>query len=137
MTELYYEWNKGDAPHLLSTYFSTSEFSCKCSYPECVRQKIAIELVDKLTRVRAAVGKPIQINSGYRCNRHQADLVAGGQVETVQHSTHELGRAADITCRLMTPLLEECEKEFKAIGVARNWLHVDLRDDKTRRWTYK
>jgi hypothetical protein len=53
MTELYYEWNKGDAPHLLSTYFSTSEFSCKCSYPECVRQKIAIELVDKLTRVRA------------------------------------------------------------------------------------
>jgi hypothetical protein len=49
-----------------------------------------------------------------------------------------LGNAADISVSSLTTLnlLPIVEKKFKSIGIANNFLHVDLRDDKARRWKY-
>ena len=131
----YYSWTKGEDIEL-SPHFRSGEFSCQCAHSDCVLQTVSMDLIDKLERVRVEVGRPIKVTSGFRCAKHQAELVAGNRVKTVPNSTHQLGHAADISCAQMTPLMEACRKEFKAIGIAKTFLHVDLRDDKVRRWTY-
>jgi uncharacterized protein YcbK (DUF882 family) len=130
----YRVWKKGEL--WVSEYFDSEEFECQCSYPDCIEQRIAEELIDKLEGCRREVGKPVVVTSGFRCDKHQADLSNTPGIKTVAKSTHPLGHAADIKCRLMTPLRAAVESRFKAIGVARTFLHVDLRDDKKRRWTY-
>ena len=55
------------------------------------------ELVEKLLQpLRAAVGKPIEVSSGYRCARLN-QLVGGSST-----SAHLYGYAADTTCPYMT-----------------------------------
>lgn len=131
-----YLWNK-TFDLKLSPHFTSSEFACHCKHAECREQKIAVDLIEKLEQVRVEFGAPIFITSGYRCGLHQADLRKQGYETAAGISTHEQGRAADIRARQLTPLYPITEKYFKAVGQARTFLHVDLRDDKTRRWTYK
>jgi zinc D-Ala-D-Ala carboxypeptidase len=124
-----------DAPRRLSEHFSQHEFECHCG--KCVVQKVDPLLIEKLEKVRAAYGGPIQVNSGYRCARHQAFLRLQHHMSTsTGTSTHELGQAADIQGEDMALLYTLCEQEFMAIGVAKNFLHVDLRTGKSRRWNY-
>lgn len=131
----YYYWPKFSSVKL-SEHFTTDEFSCRCRHTDCNEQRIAVELVDALEDVRKELGASIEITSGFRCRKHQTDLYAGGTVETVLKSTHELGDAADIKTRLMTNLFNVAKKYFLAIGIAPTFLHVDLRHDKVRRWHY-
>ena len=81
----------------------------------------------------------MRVHSGFRCSAHQEDIRKSG-VSTVvaKKSTHELGNAADISVsRLITAeLVNMAAKKFYSIGIALNFVHVDLRDDKTRRWNY-
>lgn len=134
----YYIWNKGD-DIWINNWFKTKEFQCKCSNKECSEQKIAVELVKRLTEIREYTKSPMRITSGFRCSAHQTAIRNSG-VSTVvaKKSTHELGDAADISVSSLTTLnlLPVAEKQFKSIGIANNFLHVDLRDDKIRRWKY-
>lgn len=134
----YYTWKKGDALWL-NNWFKTSEFSCQCIHKECVDQKLSVELLNRLTDIREEVKSPMRIHSGFRCRAHQEDIRNSG-VSTVvaKNSTHELGNAADISVsRLITAeLVNVAAKKFHSIGIALNFIHVDLRDDKTRRWKY-
>lgn len=118
-----------------SPFFNLKEFACKCTRPECVMQTLSIDLLKKLEQVRKAYGKPIQITSGYRCQAHQKYLAESG-LETATNSQHCLGRASDITGADLDVLDGLCSHEFKATGRARSFIHVDLRDDKIRRWGY-
>jgi uncharacterized protein YcbK (DUF882 family) len=81
----------------------------------------------------------MRITSGFRCSEHQQAIRNSG-VSTVvaKKSTHEKGDAADISVSSLTSLnlLPIAEKQFKSIGIANNFIHVDLRDDKIRRWKY-
>lgn len=133
-----YVWAKGET-FPLNKYFSTREFSCKCTNKECVDQKIDKELLEKLTELRIAVNEPITITSGYRCAAHQAAVEKSG-VSTVvaKHSQHELGKAVDLkTTRMpIKDVVTLAERIFKAIGIASTWCHVDLRSEKERRWYY-
>lgn len=52
-------------------------------------------------------------------------------------SQHELGNAADITSMSFKRLGEMLPEEFNAIGTGRTFYHVDTRDDKERRWSYR
>lgn len=124
-------WTRG-ATGALSAYFTAKEFTCKCGV--CRDQRVSKELIKKLDLVRAAVG-PITITSGFRCGLHQANLTKQG-LNTAKNSTHCIGQAADITCGDLAALFTACEAEFKAIGTAATFLHVDLRADKVRRWSY-
>ena len=139
----YFIWNKGDIYFLnKEKTFSTKEFTCHCSFKECKEQKVSKLLIEQLTQLRKDVNEPITVTSGFRCSKYQEKLRSDG-INTVvaKKSSHELGNAADITPTRMKikDFLAFCEKKFKAIGIAKTFLHVDTRgqdDQRIRRWNY-
>ncbi len=123
----------------LSPNFSAREFTCSCGL--CTGQYVDQDLIDKLEEVRHIYGGPITVTSGYRCARKQAMLRAAGNETSVGLSTHEQGRAADITAPDMAKLEVAVDLVFETYGVARSFIHVDLRpkrpDGTKRTWRYK
>ena len=73
-------------------YFKMKEFECKdgCPMPASARENIEALVEAVLDPARERLGKPIYVNSGYRCPRHNAAV--GG----VPGSQHMRGEAADI-----------------------------------------
>ena len=73
-------------------HFTLKEFECRCwcGMPADVAQSIEALVSQVLDPVRSLFGKPIKVNSGYRCEKHNAEI--GGAV----HSQHIKGEAADI-----------------------------------------
>ena len=75
-------------------YFRKEEFLCrcgKCEMPAEVEANIVALVENVLDPAREKFGKPIIVNSGYRCPKHNAAV--GG----VANSQHTRGEAADIT----------------------------------------
>ena len=112
----------------LSAHFNEDEFRCRCcnGLPS---GGINPELIIKLEQLRQRVGKPLIINSGYRCARH--NRAVGG----APRSQHVLGTAADVSARRIGVdlLVNEAEKVgFGGIGRYRNFVHVDVRPGKAR-----
>jgi uncharacterized protein YcbK (DUF882 family) len=109
-------------------YFKIDEFDC----PHCGKNWIDISLIRRLDALREEYGSPITVTSGYRCEAH--NKAVGG----VKVSEHTRGRGADVSGKDLDKLYELCQKHFKAVGDgrAKGFVHVDLRDDKVRRWTY-
>lgn len=129
-------WVKGEI-RSLSPHFDTSEFTCHCSFPDCINQMIEQELINRLEKIRSEVGIPITINSGFRCaayQKHLADTKASTVVAT--HSQHELGAACDAKCQIAyDDYLKIAEKYFTSIGLGKTFLHLDLRPQ-YHRWDY-
>lgn len=129
----------------LSDNFSVHEFDCPCSHPECRLTLADSTGVSQLQAMRDKIKKRITIDrgGGMRCRFYQKELfekyknVPG---KTVERSTHELGCAWDISVIGMNGSdLEKIAREcgFRAVGVAKTWIHVDVRDDAEREWVYK
>lgn len=125
-------WKKGQYKKL-SKYFSTKEFENKTDKVFYIEPL----LLERLDKVREDFGGPLVVTSGYRSPEHNAKI--GGS----KSSQHCLGKAADIRPKHFTKenldkLYLICEKYFKAVGDGRHrgFIHVDIRDDKIRRWTY-
>ena len=101
------------------SYFKTKEFRCPC----CKEVRASGYLIHLLNKVREEYGKPMIINSGYRCEKHNKEI--GGS----QNSAHTRGLAVDIKCDnspdryILLPLLT---KIFKRVGVYNGWLHADI-----------
>lgn len=136
----FYFWIKGDIyPFDKNYYFKTSEFSCKCDYPECKQQKVSKDLITRLLALREDIKEPITVTSGYRCSKYQEQIAKEG-ISTVvaTKSQHELGNAADVKPIRMKIefFLSMAAKHFEAIGIASTWLHLDTRTGKDRRWNY-
>ena len=76
---------------LLTEHFSREEFACHdgTPLPEALVPD-TIRLCKNLEVLRAALGKPITILSGYRSPEHN------GAVNGADHSLHLVGKAADI-----------------------------------------
>lgn len=131
MVNVYVVWQKGD-DYQVGQHFRLCEFECKCSLPSCQEQRISLDLVRNLDRVRRASNSPLSVNSAYRCPEH--NRAVGG----VEGSQHTLGNAVDCSSSAKTPLELRliAQHFFKAIGTGSNFLHLDTRDDKVRRWTY-
>ncbi|MHB9131171.1 MAG: YcbK family protein [Armatimonadota bacterium] len=114
----------------VSQNFSKAEFACKC----CGQVHVEAKLVAGLQALRERIGKPIHINSGYRCPKHNAAV--GG----VPKSQHPLGKAADIHVKgmAMADLYRQAEAipQFAGGGIGlypdRNFVHVDVRGFATR-----
>jgi len=141
--ESFFHWYKGDLIKL-SANFSSYEFECLCDGIKCSNQLISKLLVTKLQLLRDKLNTPLRITSGYRCQNYQDKLKKKGY-KTAKNSQHLLGRAADITIPGGRYLKYSKKREqlttlssslFLAIGVGGRFIHVDLRDDKKRRWTY-
>jgi hypothetical protein len=89
-------------------------------------------LAETLEQVRALVGQPLTISSGYRCP--DLNKWVGG----ASNSAHTLGLAADITCKGMTP--QELARRIRASDIAFDqliyegtWVHLGLSATTPRR----
>ena len=121
------------------SYFKREEFACGCG---CGFDDLSPVLWETLDRVRQIVDRPIVINSGCRCRRHN-DAV-GGSV----NSSHLNGWAVDIRTpagsgsgeddyrsRLVRALIHSgCNR----IGIGKSFVHVDIDPIKSERrmWVY-
>ena len=120
----------------MANYFDLKEFECKCKDKNCEGKipqlRMNPTLIQSLNRIREELGKPIRVTSGFRCAAHNAAV--GG----VPHSKHRTGTAADIVCDDLKKLEElvEAEPEIKGIGIAKSFIHVDVRPGTRKRWTY-
>jgi uncharacterized protein YcbK (DUF882 family) len=129
--------NKKGSRAKVGRYYESREFDCAC--PTCTETLIDTLLVERLDALREHLGCPVRITSGYRCASHQKWLTKHG-FETAKLSRHLMGEAADVWTGKHPG--KELERQarlagFSAVGVAKVWIHVDLRDDKpNRRWEY-
>lgn len=73
-------------------YFKVNEFVCRCcrQLPEDEMENIEALAERVLDPVREKFGRPIKVNSGYRCEKHNRKV--GG----ARNSQHMAGEAADI-----------------------------------------
>ena len=75
-----------EPPERLSPHFSVRELACPC----CGRIRVEPLLIRLLEELRAELGRPIRVTSGYRCPDH--NRAVGG----VPRSRHLEGRAVDL-----------------------------------------
>lgn len=124
--------------------FKINEFECKGNLKDCqckisadVKNNL-IKLADQLQILRDKVGKPIKINSAFRCEAWNEKC--GG----AKHSQHKFGKAADIVIDGMTPnevhelvceMVELGQINFGGIGKYNTFTHVDIRDYSAH-WDY-
>jgi len=106
-------------------YFTMNEFQCRdgCEMPAEVRINIKALVEHVLDPVREQLGKPIYVNSGYRCPRH--NLKVGGAV----NSQHMKGEAADIRCddnETLRRLIKE-QGVFDQMIIYPGFLHVSYK----------
>jgi uncharacterized protein YcbK (DUF882 family) len=120
----------------LSPNFQWSEFESKdgAIMPPDVRANI-IELSKNLEVIRAAVGRPIRINSAYRSPAHNK------QVGGVSGSQHQYGRAADIRVEgmgagqlhaVVLDLINQGKIKQGGVGIYPTFVHYDIRGTKAR-----
>jgi len=108
------------------SYFKESEFKCPC----CDKAKVSAFLIHLLNKVRNLYGKPMIVNSGFRCEKH--NKAVGGK----PNSAHLRGTAADIKCTnsvdryILVSLFFEAG--FKRMGIYEDFIHVDVDEELPR-----
>lgn len=91
-------------------------------------------VAEALEQVRALVGRPVQVSSGYRCP--DLNRWIGG----ASNSAHTLGLAADINCSGLTPqqlarMIRDSDIEFDQLIYEGTWVHLGLSAGAPRRET--
>lgn len=112
----------------LSKNFTLDELKCKCG--KCGSVLVDETLVARLQQIRDHFGKAVTVNSGYRCEKHNASPQVGG----AKGSRHVKGMAADIRVSGITP--QEVAKYAESIGVLGiglydTFVHIDTRTAKS------
>lgn len=102
------------------SYFTKEEFRC----PHCDVVIVSAFLIHKLNRVREALGLPMIVTSGYRCEHWNRQV--GGKT----NSAHRRGTAADIRCDTSSMRFSlirlALEVGFTRIGVGKDFVHLDV-----------
>ena len=112
-------------------HFSKLELSCPC----CGVMGMDQEFMDILEAVRKEYGKPMKLNSSFRCDVHNASINAKSS------SSHRLGLAVDIACegsRQRYDLIRHLLKHVTRMGIGEEFLHADNDLNKSPNviWTY-
>lgn len=113
----------------ISKNFNLQEF--ECTDPNHRHVMIDDELVEKLQVLRERLGKPLTINSAYRCPKRNKDV--GG----ASNSQHMYGKAADVSIHNISMPIEKLrdlaeEIGFDGIGLYNSFIHLDVRGYKAR-----
>lgn len=119
-------YTKGKATRL-SYNFKSTELDCK-GKSCCSQTVIDDQLVVYLQRIRNHFDKPVVINSGYRCSKHNK-AVGGATL-----SKHRFGMAADIVVKGVKPqeVAQYCESiGIMGIGLYDTFTHIDTRRNKS------
>lgn len=113
----------------LTPNFKAGEFFCHCG--KCQDQKIDLDHVKKLQKLRDSLNSSISINSAYRCPEHNKKV--GGAPK----SQHVDGTATDITVKGMKPdEVADASESFDGLGRYDTFTHVDSRGTKAR-WDFR
>jgi len=117
----------------LSEHFDASEFKCRCCGELHPGGKMPpVELVKYLEDIRAHFeGRPVHINSGYRCPKHNA-AVGGASA-----SRHMKGDAADLWIESVSPkevydFADGLIDVIGGVGMYDTFTHIDFRGFKAR-----
>ena len=110
-------------------YFKVKEFACKDGSPVVFIDSYLVNILDIL---RAKIGKPVIINSGYRTPEWNK------KCDGAKYSYHMRGRAADIRVNGMSAkeIANELNKivpDECGIIVYSGWVHIDTRSKKYRK----
>ena len=104
-----------------SKYFTDKELACRC----CGVNGITPAFLEKLDELREKYGKPIILNSAFRCPKHNQAI--GGS----PNSQHVLGLAVDISCTNSQERAQLLDASyivgFRGRGIAKTFVHLDLR----------
>ena len=103
-------------------WFKEKEFVCRCcgELPPFAKENTVALVHEVLDPARERLGKPIIVNSGYRCAKHNREV--GGAT----NSQHMKGEAADIRCddnKKLLKLLMESQK-FDQLIIYPTFIHV-------------
>lgn len=109
----------------MNKYISNQEASCKCG---CGLMALSPEIVNIFTKIREAVGEPLQITSGSRCKKYN-DAVGGKPASAHTVSSDGYTHALDI----LTPtqrirylvILYAIKYGVRRIGIYPNFVHID------------
>ncbi len=122
----------------LGPYFMVSDFA-KSGDQHFRYARIDPKLVTCLNKVRAALNRPIAVNSSYRTWGHNEKLRQSGK-QASSKSYHLSGRAADVSTNAGVSLFAktvygECGCKV-GLGVANSFYHVDVRGSQIKPWGY-
>ena len=106
--------------------FKVSEFACK----HCGENKIDQRVLDMAQTIRDELGVPVKVNSGYRCDTHNARV--GG----VKGSFHTKGLAADLSSSVGADKMFQAvqklwgegklpELDYCIFYAKKNFIHID------------
>jgi len=111
-------------------YFSIEEFDCQ----ETGENQMSEEFIHRLDELREKCGFPFQITSGYRSVSHSIEA------RKAKPGQHTEGIACDIAVsngsERMTVVHEALKLGFTGIGVAKGFVHVDIRGTTPVLWCY-
>lgn len=111
-------------------YFKIEEFDCQ----ETGNNEMNPLFLDRLDELRAKCGFPFTITSGYRDPKHSIEA------KKERPGTHTQGIAADIKvnngAERFILLNYAFEMGFSGIGVAKTFIHVDIRNTQQVAWVY-
>ena len=111
-------------------HFKLSEFDCK----ETGENKMDVYFLNLLDNLREECAFPFTITSGYRSPKHSIEKAKS------RPGTHAQGIAADIFVKRGSEkyliVKYAMELGFTGIGIADNFVHVDIRKSTPVVWTY-
>ncbi len=111
-------------------YFRIEEFNCQ----ETGENEMSEEFIHKLDELRKACGFPFRITSGYRSPSHSIEA------RKATPGTHAQGIACDIYVsggsQRHKIIKEAMRLGFTGIGVAKTFIHVDIRKTTPVAWQY-
>ena len=126
--------------------FKVSEFTCKCG---CGFDNIDQRVINMCQTIRDALGVPVKVDSGCRCEKHNANVggvrkkydKAGNLLS--KGSNHIYGLAADLSCSLGAVKMFETVKRLHAEGKLpdldyciryKSFIHIDCGGKRKSLW---
>lgn len=116
-------------------YFKLAEFSSPDEPGSGAKMDSAF--MERLDLLRADIGRPLVVTSGYRTVAHNREV--GGK----RNSEHRKGLGADLQCassRKRFLIIEAaCRLDFRRIGIAKNYIHLGMSRTLPQGviWTYR
>jgi len=111
-------------------YFKLSDFDCQ----ETGNNEMSEEFLEKLDELRHKCGFPFIITSGYRDKTHSIEA------RKAKAGTHARGIASDIRINNGNEAYDIIKHAqsmgFNGIGVAKSFIHVDIRQGMPVIWSY-
>ena len=121
-------------PGYITPHFQRREFTCKCG---CGKDNIDPALAQMCETIRDNIGVPLIVNSGVRCEKHNAKV--GG----VKGSYHTQGKAVDLSCTLGARKLFEAIRNLYDAGklpgleyclLYPTFVHIDIGKPRNQRF---